>query len=237
MNDTAIIMLILLLFNVLVQFFKPEINTSITLKIIKAYVSILAMFGLGYYICSFIQETVQANGSEFLTFSVVILQVILFVWIIIRNLKAYIIGLKNSTLSENLHISICNIIQVIIAFGILNNILFVLKPDSFSGVSSSTAFADYFHFVYYSFVTFTTLGYGDIVPKGIYAQLLVIIESSIMLCVITISVFFIKNRIKPPSSNENEPLNQNTAIPTKPKHTQHRNSNRSLPSKMNRKHK
>jgi hypothetical protein len=54
----------------------------------------------------------------------------------------------------------------------------IINPASFS-VPSSAAHRESFHFLYYSFVTLTTLGYGDITPVTSVARSLSILEAII----------------------------------------------------------
>lgn len=53
-------------------------------------------------------------------------------------------------------------------WGYLYEILYVLSPGSFSGaiIDAASYVSIRQHFQYFSFVTLTTLGYGDIVPKN-----------------------------------------------------------------------
>jgi hypothetical protein len=50
-----------------------------------------------------------------------------------------------------------------------------LAPGSFA--ASSEAAIDWQHLLYYSYVTLTTLGYGDITPVGFYAQAMAAFEA------------------------------------------------------------
>ncbi|MFH0822898.1 MAG: ion channel [Pseudomonadota bacterium] len=55
------------------------------------------------------------------------------------------------------------------------NILFIFRPDSFNVESTGRRFES--ELLYFSFVTLTTLGYGDIVPRNHLAQMLAVIEA------------------------------------------------------------
>jgi len=61
-------------------------------------------------------------------------------------------------------------------------VIFYVNYLSFEGLNQN-----FFSAFYYSVVTFTTLGYGDIFPKGGWAQLLVIVE--VVLGYVTLGVF------------------------------------------------
>ncbi|CAB1068449.1 Potassium channel protein [Olavius algarvensis Delta 1 endosymbiont] len=56
-------------------------------------------------------------------------------------------------------------------------ILDYFNPGSFSGPEGSAR--DHFHYLYFSFVTITTLGYGDVAPLTPKASSLVILEAII----------------------------------------------------------
>ena len=68
-----------------------------------------------------------------------------------------------------------------VIFSVLVTFLMVLDPSAynFPGVETPT-YENYSHvseYLYYSFVTFTTLGYGDIVPQTPEAKSLAILTS------------------------------------------------------------
>ena len=70
--------------------------------------------------------------------------------------------------------------------GLVINLLFALMfyfyHTNFNGLDEN-----YFSAFYYSVVTFTTLGYGDITPQGGWARLLVMLE--VVLGYVTLGVF------------------------------------------------
>ena len=51
-----------------------------------------------------------------------------------------------------------------------------VSPDAFAGDALNAA-APFWDFVYYSFVTLTTLGYGDVTPHGAFAKSLTYMEA------------------------------------------------------------
>ncbi|MGI9343351.1 MAG: potassium channel family protein [Gammaproteobacteria bacterium] len=66
--------------------------------------------------------------------------------------------------------AICVYLLLGILLGIINANLFLFVPDSFNGIDSTEADIQGFTLIYYSFVTMTTLGYGDITPAGPVAR-------------------------------------------------------------------
>ena len=65
------------------------------------------------------------------------------------------------------------------AFGsLLYQIIFTFDPQSFSGnIETLQAGANFSHFLYFSFTTLTTLGYGDIVPHNQFAMVIANLEA------------------------------------------------------------
>jgi voltage-gated potassium channel len=60
--------------------------------------------------------------------------------------------------------SICVYLLMGIIWAIVYSFVDYISPDSFSGMISETREDRFLGFLYYSFVTLTTLGYGDILP-------------------------------------------------------------------------
>ncbi|MFW2403933.1 MAG: potassium channel family protein [Gammaproteobacteria bacterium] len=53
-----------------------------------------------------------------------------------------------------------------------NMLIYRFVPGSFNGIDASEISTEGFTLVYYSFVTMTTLGYGDVTPEGALARVL-----------------------------------------------------------------
>ena len=62
-------------------------------------------------------------------------------------------------------------------WGIIYFLLNVVAPASFSGISAETWSEQLTEFTYFSFVTLTTLGYGDITPVAPIARSLCVLEA------------------------------------------------------------
>ena len=67
---------------------------------------------------------------------------------------------------------ICVYLLLGVAIGIMNMLVYRFIPNSFSGLPDMTADTNSIDLLYYSFVTMTTLGYGDITPIGSVARVL-----------------------------------------------------------------
>ncbi|MEL7060730.1 MAG: ion channel, partial [Acidobacteriota bacterium] len=64
-------------------------------------------------------------------------------------------------------------------FALAYGLVEALSPGSFQGLQTEGLGDDFHNAVYFSFVTLTTLGYGDITPKSELAQTLVVVEAII----------------------------------------------------------
>jgi voltage-gated potassium channel Kch len=60
---------------------------------------------------------------------------------------------------------------------VLYLIILVFDPDAFNGIEIASWQEGFAKIAYYSFVTLTTLGYGDISPKTPVAQFFVYMEA------------------------------------------------------------
>jgi len=66
--------------------------------------------------------------------------------------------------------AICVYMLLGVLFGITNMLVHRFVPGSFNGLDASGDSMEGFSLIYYSFVTLTTLGYGDITPEGAIAR-------------------------------------------------------------------
>jgi voltage-gated potassium channel len=66
--------------------------------------------------------------------------------------------------------AVCVYLLLGIVFGLINVFVYRLVPDSFSGISAAADQMKVLDLLYYTFVTMTTLGYGDITPVGPLAR-------------------------------------------------------------------
>jgi hypothetical protein len=68
--------------------------------------------------------------------------------------------------------AICAYLLLGVLLAILNMLVYQLVPGSFHGIPDSLKAERSLDLIYYSFVTMTTLGYGDIAPTGPLARAL-----------------------------------------------------------------
>ncbi len=65
--------------------------------------------------------------------------------------------------------SLCIYLLLVVAWAILYDFLELLTPGSFAGLSAMSELSRFDEFSYFSLVTITTLGYGDITPENLLA--------------------------------------------------------------------
>jgi len=109
-----------------------------------------------------------------------LVQKILFTYSLFLSIYYVIVVKANKELIFNINpfdyvwFQFTNFIGFVINISFTYYTLFFIQPDSFRGlISNQTTFID---FIYYSMVTITTLGYGDIVPNSLLTKILVIYE-------------------------------------------------------------
>ncbi len=83
-----------------------------------------------------------------------------------------------------------HILLIVLSFAIDYFILYQIYPESFTGILAANQQNAFVEFLYFSLVTFTTTGFGDIVPRMNEARILISME--IILAFISI-IFIISN--------------------------------------------
>jgi voltage-gated potassium channel Kch len=78
--------------------------------------------------------------------------------------------------------------QIINFFAVLYSLILVFDHNGIVGMDTANAYTIYIDMVYFSTVTFTTLGYGDIVPINPFAKVTVILEVFLFVIVISLIV-------------------------------------------------
>ena len=96
-----------------------------------------------------------------------------------------------------------SIIVTLIFFSILYLYIYKVDPSSFKGNVGDTYFSQFISFLYFSTITFSTIGYGDIYPVTILSRGAVIMEViyQFVVIILVISQFTIfQNQFKEKSS-------------------------------------
>ena len=73
--------------------------------------------------------------------------------------------------------SVCIYLLLGLIWGLIYLLIAHVSPDAFKGLTLSSDLSDTWEYIYYSFVTLTTLGYGDISPVNAYARVLAYLEA------------------------------------------------------------
>lgn len=90
---------------------------------------------------------------------------------------------------EHIYGAICAYILIAMAFGTLYFMLELMQPNSFTGVHLGTAGErPWWQFFYFSFTTFSTVGYGDIVPASMRARSFTIIQQLVAVFYVAILI-------------------------------------------------
>ncbi|MBX9851864.1 MAG: hypothetical protein K2X86_08905 [Cytophagaceae bacterium] len=127
-------------------------------------------------------------------------------------------SLNNFTYNKFLVIILTNIFLIILSFAVDYSCLYEFDSNSFQGLTrDGSMFTIFYDFFYFSVLTFTTTGFGDIIPLTKPAKFLVTIEVIVAFITTIIVIFnfihikdsihelsFLKLRKKPFKSKEME---------------------------------
>jgi hypothetical protein len=95
---------------------------------------------------------------------------------LIKNLRDY----------KDASIIFLSIILIIFMFSQIYFYIYRIDNTSFIGIDNSSSLSLFTDFFYFSTITFTTLGYGDITPVTVLSKFIVIIESLVLSVFISI---------------------------------------------------
>ena len=100
-----------------------------------------------------------------------------YMWLREFGKRRHIVRERHALLApENLYEGIVSYGFSIYYFAFIYFVIHRFSPDSFDGVKATTPIGTLWVFIYYSVVTITTVGYGDIVPRTPIAQASTVIE-------------------------------------------------------------
>ncbi len=104
--------------------------------------------------------------------------VAVFVFYMMSTAIAFMALIRSSTIDMNKIVgSVCVYLLAGINWGFLYYFAERLQGGSFDGFTSTDTGGDLFALIYYSYVTLSTLGYGDITPIRPIVQVLAVIEA------------------------------------------------------------
>ncbi len=123
--------------------------------------------------CAFVLAVlVQVGAAPWLTLLPPAIFLVIFAAVATR-LLAFVLGGSKVDASE-LYGAVSVYVMIGITWGVLYLLLELISPGSFSGLGQVGESSD---FVYFSLVTLSTLGYGDIVPASRLARSLAALEA------------------------------------------------------------
>lgn len=137
----------------------------------KAFLPLAAVGLIAFIIEILIKYQVINVTERILLFVLALYAVFLLLAIIILIKK---IMSRKVVTSDTIKGGVSIYFLIALLWSIFYMIMYGVNPESFANMSGKKV-----DFFYYSFTTLTTLGYGDIVPKGSYAKLLSTMEAFI----------------------------------------------------------
>ena len=108
--------------------------------------------------------------------SLVMVSIIVLAGITI-NLRRFVTTLQKPYHSSNLHVALGGVFATIVLFAAIYSVIFLYVPNSFVGLNGNTPLDECVNVIYFSAVTFTTVGFGDIHPVASVAKVFVAIET------------------------------------------------------------
>ncbi len=88
----------------------------------------------------------------------------------------------------NAHFCVSLIFAIVMNFAFLYSKIYLYLPESFAGVSTTSPFDQSIDFIYFSIVTFATVGYGDVMPQTSWAKIAVSAEILVAFLIVFVSV-------------------------------------------------
>lgn len=190
---------------VLLSRLENKANSGIGLKLhlLSQYflLTILNIY-IGWAICLRIVNTYSFNPNmimAYLPFALIAINIFSFSYYI-TELKKRLSRERIDTFSSIIIIII--LIQLVIFFAIVYANLFDIDRTSFQGVTREYPVRLFIDFLYFSTVTFTTLGFGDITPISSAAKIVVMIEVLLFVVYISIILLTLANSRKHEKSSE-----------------------------------
>ncbi|MCL2321401.1 MAG: ion channel [Oscillospiraceae bacterium] len=93
------------------------------------------------------------------------------------NLRRFIVTLQKPYQSANLHVALGSVFATVMLFAAIYSFIYLYIPNSFAGLNGNTPLDECVNVIYFSTVTFTTVGFGDILPVAPIAKVFVSIET------------------------------------------------------------
>lgn len=173
----------------------------VSVDIDKKYRIKIIVFLIFLIVCSLLVDKVIVDSV--IHFHIIIRIIFLWLLVILIFKKVF----RNRPISFFFRIAGSITIYLLIGF-IWANMLFIVNhflPDSFQfSVKINPEDNNLFNFIYYSFETLTTLGYGDILPMTPFAKTLIILEALIGPLYLAILIGRLVSKQAPPKADTSE---------------------------------
>lgn len=131
--------------------------------------------GLFLMVSGTVLVTVNIFTGSVILFSIYLLIILVFCILSVIIAIKYIIFSGSITVNKIVG-SVCIYLLLGVIWGVLYILIDVITPGAFKGLSIDMDNRDTWNYIYYSFVTITSLGYGDITPVSQYARVLSFLE-------------------------------------------------------------
>ena len=102
----------------------------------------------------------------------------------------YNVRVRDKSFNHFLTLTGTNILLIVISFGLDYYCINKIVPSSISGLTSTNSAKQFLECLYFSIMTFSTTGFGDVTPKNLYTRGLVAME---IIVAFTATVFVIAN--------------------------------------------
>lgn len=138
----------------------------------RKHVVIAAILGVLVFVFM-LEDFVYASGSTAIFASLLLAGFYIYTLI---NMLVYVSSGKRVN-KDKIYAALSIYMLIGFAWASLYRVIYLSDPSSFSGSQSSYMGVHHFDFIYYSFVSICTLGFGDLVPISGLARSLTILEA------------------------------------------------------------
>ncbi|ROV59836.1 two pore domain potassium channel family protein [Vibrio ponticus] len=171
---------------VMQQFYPQGQKTVIGLIILTLFVSILGVHRKRAIYRSFYGVLLTVAGISYglsllETFDLTIVTLLTLLFVICIHIFSALkqVFLTSVISTNNIIGSICVYLLMGLAWSFIYLTILELFPNAFVGVEQQAWLTNFFHMLYFSFITLTTVGYGDVSPAIPLAKFFVFMQSII----------------------------------------------------------
>lgn len=112
---------------------------------------------------------------------------------VLSGLFTTIISIVEAKKVQKYSIVVLDLLLLVIIYASLYSCIYSISRESFRIEENGIP---YFDFLYFSFITFTTVGYGDVLPISYFAKFVSASESFVFVCIISFAVMNFSDSIK-----------------------------------------